>query len=234
MHIRYFSAALGAAALVAAPTAGAHVTLHPNAVPRGAFARVVVRVPNEEAKASTTKVDVKFPPGFLFASTLPVQGWKAKIAYAKLATPVTAFGSKITEQVDRVVFTSTGGSLKPGQFQEFPLSLGFPNKNAGYLAFKALQTYSNGKVVRWIGAPDADTPAPRVSVQGKTAPISDFAETPAPNSVGGDRPAVATAATESADSDTASETLGIVALIAGALGVLVGSVALAATRRRRV
>ena len=32
------------------------------------------------------------------------------------------------------------------------------------LTFKALQTYDNGDIVRWIGAPDADTPAPQVTL----------------------------------------------------------------------
>jgi uncharacterized protein YcnI len=33
------------------------------------------------------------------------------------------------------------------------------------LVFPALQTYSDGSVVRWIGAETSDTPAPRVTLE---------------------------------------------------------------------
>jgi hypothetical protein len=36
--------------------AQAHVSLHPNAIPAGSFATTNIRVPNEEAHASTTSV----------------------------------------------------------------------------------------------------------------------------------------------------------------------------------
>ena len=39
-----------------------------------------------------------------------------------------------------------------------------PNEPGKALTFKALQTYSNGEVVRWIGPPDADEPAPQVTL----------------------------------------------------------------------
>ena len=32
------------------------------------------------------------------------------------------------------------------------------------LVFPALQTYTGGEVVRWIGSPDADEPAPRIQL----------------------------------------------------------------------
>ena len=39
-----------------------------------------------------------------------------------------------------------------------------PDKAGEKLTFKALQTYSGGEVVRWIGAEDSDNPAPIVTV----------------------------------------------------------------------
>jgi len=163
------------ATLVLAGVAQAHVTVHPNALPSGGFTVVNLQVPNERDKASTVKVEVQVPRGILFLSTQPVTGWSAKVTYAKLATPVKMFGSQITQQVDRVSFTSKGGKIGPGQFQSFPLSLLVPSAKAGtILSFKALQTYSNGEIVRWIGAPDGEAPAPRVLVTAKNSPVQDY------------------------------------------------------------
>ena len=57
--------------------------------PAGGFARLDVRVPNEQDAATTTKVAVQMPPGFADASSYePVAGWTAVVATRKLATPV--------------------------------------------------------------------------------------------------------------------------------------------------
>jgi hypothetical protein len=58
-----------------------------------------------------------------------------------------------------------GGIIRPDQFEEFPLSVRVPDGNAGDdLVFRAIQTYRGGEKVRWTGAPDSDTPAPRVKL----------------------------------------------------------------------
>jgi uncharacterized protein len=153
-----------AAPFVLAPMASAHVTLQPEEAPAGGFTRLDVRVPTERDNASTTKVDVQFPPGFLFVSTEPVPGWNSEITMRKLDKPVEQFGEQLTEEVDRVTFTADGEGIGPGQFQDFGLSLGVPDKAGSTLTFKAVQTYSNGEVVRWIGPPDAEEPAPQVKL----------------------------------------------------------------------
>lgn len=164
-----------AVGLTIAGVAQAHVTVHPNALPSGGFTVVNVQVPNERDKASTVKVDVQVPPGIFFLSTAPIPGWKAKVSFTKLAKPVKVFDDTSTQQVSRVVWTSTGGRIGPGQYQSFGMSLLVPSARAGtILTFKALQTYSNGEVVRWIGAPDAETPAPRVLVTAKNTPVQDY------------------------------------------------------------
>jgi periplasmic copper chaperone A len=162
-----------AAAFALASPAFAHVTVHPNALPSGGFTVINVRVPNERPKAATTRVDVKFPSGFIFLSYARVPGWSTKVLYRKLAKPVTVFGEKFTQEVDRVVWS--GGRIAPGQFAELPLSVAMPGAPSGtVLTFKAVQTYSNGEVVRWIGSPDAETPAPQVLVTGKNSGVADY------------------------------------------------------------
>ena len=168
-------AALGGAALALAPgAANAHVTMHPNALPAGGFTVVNVRVPNERDAASTKKLAVQLPSGILFLSTLAQPGWKAKVIYRKLAKPVTVFGEKHTTEAGQVIWTATGAGIRPGQFLEFPLSISVPETKGRVLTFKALQTYSNGEVVRWIGGESAEEPAPQVLIVDKDNPLQDF------------------------------------------------------------
>ena len=65
MNRKTIIAATTAAAALAAPAAApAHVTLQPDEAPAGGFARMDVRVPNEDDTNATTKVVVQMPPGF--------------------------------------------------------------------------------------------------------------------------------------------------------------------------
>jgi Domain of unkown function (DUF1775) len=55
--------------------------------------------------------------------------------------------------------------IAPGQFQDFPLSVRVPDGAPGtQLVFRAFQTYQRGERVAWTGGPDADEPAPRVTL----------------------------------------------------------------------
>jgi uncharacterized protein len=212
--------AVAAASLPA--VAAAHVTLQPNEVPAGAFKRLDVRVPNERDDASTRKVQVKFPAGFISVSYQRVPGWQATVTMAKLDKPVEVFGEKHTERVDTVSFTTNGKGVQPGQFQDFGLSVALPDKAGSTLTFKAIQTYSNGEVVRWIGAPDSDQPAPQVQLTAAPAENSHAQATAQPD-----------AASASDDSEDDGDTLAVIALVVGALGLLAGLAGLAAARRAR-
>jgi len=80
--------------------------------------------------------------------------------------------------------------------------------------------------VRWIGAPDAEQPAPQVKVIAASESGHGAAATKPASA-----PATPAAATTS-DSGKASKGLAIAALIVGALGLLAGGAALATGRRR--
>jgi periplasmic copper chaperone A len=210
-----------AAPFALAPLAAAHVTLQPEQAPAGGFTRLDVRVPNERDNASTTKVAVQMPPGFLFVSYEPVPGWDVDLTMRKLDEPVEQFGEQHTEEVGRITFTADGeaSAIKAGQFQDFGLSLAVPEGRPGSkLTFRSLQTYSNGEVVRWIGPPDSDEPAPQVEL---TAAEGEAAAAPAEQ-----QPAAA----ESDDDD--SNTLAILALVVGAAGLAAGLTALLMRPRR--
>ena len=206
------------AVLALAPAAGAHVTLQPEEIPAGGFTRLDVRVPNERDGADTTKVELQLPPGFLSVSTEPVPGWDIKLTMRKLDKPVEQFGEQVNEEVGRITFTGDGeaGVIGPGQFQDFGLSLAVPDKPGAALTFKALQTYSNGEVVRWIGPPDSEQPAPQVKLAA------------AESEAGASEPAAeqtAPAAAESNDDDSGN-TLAIIALVVAIAGLLAGLAAL--------
>jgi uncharacterized protein YcnI len=215
------SALVLAAALPA--VAQAHVTLQPNTGVAGAYTRLDVRVPNERDDASTNKVEVQFPEGFAAASFEPVAGWDVKVTRKTLDEPIQTDDGEITEGVDTITWTakSDADAIPPGAFEDFGLSVQIPGKAGDKLTFKALQTYTGGEVVRWIGAEDSDNPAPVVSVTGEDAAAAPAATaTPA-----------ATEAAAASTSDDSGNGLAIVALIVGALGLLAGVAGLLAARR---
>lgn len=155
-------AAAAALTLLLPAAAQAHVTVQPSEAPAGGFTVLDVRVPNERDNANTTKVDVQFPPGFAEVSYQAVPGWSAKVIKEKLAKPVQTDDGPVTEGVSEIIWS--GGAIAPGQFQDFPLSVEIPDEAGKALTFKALQTYDNGEVVRWIGPPESEEPAPQVMV----------------------------------------------------------------------
>ena len=161
--MRKTSALLGGvvALLLLGPAAQAHVTVQPNEAPAGAFFKFVVRVPNERDDASTTKVRVVFPENLIFTSFQPKEGWTRTVKMKKLDEPIEAFGAEIDEVVGSV--TWSGGSIDPGEFDEFGFSVRAPEE-AGELEFPAYQTYDSGEVVEWTGPADAEEPAARVNV----------------------------------------------------------------------
>ncbi len=238
---RLVMVAVATAALISPATAAAHISLHPNTIPAGAFATLDVRVPGEQEGAHVTKVDVRFPPGFVGVDYENVPGWSAKIIEAKLATPIEEEGETIDTEVSQIVWTWVGplGKVENGQFIDFPLSLAIPDNDAGHaLEFRTVQSYSNGQVVHWISPSlEAEHPSPRINVTAKGGLIEDVAGDEAGPTAGetAAAPGAAAATTPASakpSSGGASKGLGIAALILGALGLAAGLAALALARRR--
>jgi uncharacterized protein len=229
------SAALAGTLALPTAAAQAHVTLQPKTAPSGGYVVEDVRVPNETDDAVTTKVAVQLPDGFAEASYQSVPGWTVKVVKEKLATPVKTDDGEVTEGVKTITWTANGkaAGIAPGQFQDFPLSVQIPGKAGDTLTFKALQYYSDGTVARWIGAPDADKPAPQVQVtaaageHGAAAPSSGTAATEQASA-----PSSGTNAGSTSSDDSDSSTLAIIALIVGGLGLVAGGAGLASARRR--
>jgi periplasmic copper chaperone A len=165
--------ALATTAALAGPVAAsAHVSVNPREAAAGSFSVMTVRVPNERDDKGTRKVNLTLPDGVYFLSYKKVPGWKIKVTKRQLETPVDLGGFSVDEQFTKVTFTARKrGIIRPGQFEEFPLSVRVPSGNAGdVIAFGAVQVYQGGEKVRWTGAPDSETPAPRVTL---TAPVAE-------------------------------------------------------------
>jgi periplasmic copper chaperone A len=220
-------AAALAAALIAPAVAAAHVTVQPASAPAGAETVLTVRVPNERDDASTVKVDVKLPPGFVSAAWESTPGWTVRAVKQKLSKPIQTDDGPIDEQISEIVWTASSKKtgIQPGEFRDFPLSVLIPGKAGQTLTFKALQTYSNGTVVRWIGAPGADEPAPQVKLTNASATTSGAGSANSRSQAQPSAPAPA------ATADNDSNGLSIVALVLGALGLLIGIAALVVARR---
>jgi uncharacterized protein YcnI len=220
-------AAALATVLVAALPASAHVTITPTtAAAGGSDLQLTFRVPNEESGASTTQVQIAFPTDHPIASVLvqPVPGWTAKVDTVTLATPLHTDDGDISQVVSQV--TWSGGQIQPGQYGAFTVLFGLM-PTTSQIAFKAVQTYSNGDVVRWIDLAQAGQPAP-----AHPAPVLALTKDSAAGSAPAAPPA-ATATTTAASSNGNGEATA--ALVLGALGLAAGLGALAVSllKRRR-
>jgi uncharacterized protein YcnI len=217
------AAAVGGLTLALAAPASAHVTVNPNSATAGGYTKVTFRVPNETDNANTTKVEINLPADNPIASVSlkPLPGWTAEAVRSKLATPIKAHDTEITEAVSKITWTAQpGAEIKPSQFQEFDVSLG-PLPESGRLVFKALQTYSDGTIVRWIDEPTTDGSEPE-----HPAPVLKLAAAT-------DTPAAApAAATPAEESDSGPDALGIAGLVAGLLALVLALLAIQRAGRK--
>ncbi|MEW6477506.1 MAG: YcnI family protein [Actinomycetota bacterium] len=228
--------AAGAALVLPATSALAHVTVNPREATAGSYAKLAFRVPNERDNAGTTKLEINFPAEHPFASVSvrPRPGWTYTVDKRTLDTPIDSHGDQISEVVSRV--TWTGGEIKPGEFEEFEVSVGRLPTDVESITFKALQTYGNGEVVRWIeevtpGGSEPERPAPvlKLTKAADTGTATTATSVPASESQAG----------EVADSDTGNvasksdvdtaRTFGVLGMVFG----LLGFVSAITARRRR-
>ncbi|WP_240136916.1 YcnI family copper-binding membrane protein [Streptomyces sp. MUM 178J] len=234
--------------LLLSGTAFAHVTVQPQGeAAKGGYATVNFKVPNERDNASTVKLEVSFPADHPLASAMPqpVPGWKAEVTKSKLDKPLEVHGKQITEAVTKITWTATDSKIAPGEFQQFPVSMGRLPENAEQLVFKALQTYDNKEIVRWIeepaeGGEQPDSPAPVLKLSaaaddhhggGSSGSSGDAAKGGANHgeAKGEDAGDGETKSSAAADAgDTTARALGIAGILVGAAGLAFGVL----TRRR--
>jgi len=196
----------------------AHITITPGSVPAGSTTVLTFHVPNEESKADTTKVDVQIPIDHPIAQFLvkPVPGWTVSVKTVKLAKPLVTDDGSFSQAVSEVIWS--GGQIAPGQFQDFSVSADPLPQGVSQLTFKAIQTYSNGDVVRWIdvsqpGQPAPDHPAPVLTLTSGAAAAPPASGTSASGT---------SAAAAMSGSDGLARGIAIGGVVIGLLGLALG------------
>jgi uncharacterized protein YcnI len=202
---------LTAVLVIGVGPAAAHVTVHSDDAVQGATdVAVMFRVPSEESHSSTVKLQVFFPITHPLLDVLvePHPGWNYRVQTARLAQPVTTDDGQITDAVSEITWTarSSAAGLQPGEADDFTVTVGqLPDTPS--VTFRALQSYSDGHVVRWIvsqapGATEPEFPAPVLEL----APSAGAAQ---PHQMS----TTVTSSTGTSTKDDTSRTLAILALL---------------------
>ncbi|WP_025618614.1 YcnI family protein [Salinispora cortesiana] len=227
--------AVAAAVFGSAGPAAAHITVDPKEATQGGYGKFVFQVPNESDTESTTKVEIFLPENAPLGSvsTKLVPGWTAEVEKRTLDQPVEVHGSQITEAVAKITWTAQPEvGIGPGTFQDFPVSVG-PLPTVDTMVFKALQTYSDGTIVRWIDEPTADgvepeAPAPVLELVAAEDAVSDAVSAAAQD---GTPAAADETADDAAAGDGLAVGLGVAGLVAGLGGLVLGGLAFTRSRR---
>jgi len=229
------SAMVVAIVLALAAPAVAHVTVDPASAPKGSTTKLSFVVPNEEPTAKVTEVQIAFPtPPNTPIPSVSVEGkpgWNVKVTTQKLATPITTDDgtiNSIVSVIDWKAKTPADGIL-PQQFGEFTINADGLPTNEDQVVFKAIQTYSNGSVVKWIdpvtpNGPAADHPTPILNL---TAPEGAATATTTPATTPANRTTIVATSTQ----DNSARALGIIAIVLGAVALILATAALMKKRR---
>jgi len=159
--------------LFASP-ASAHVTVRAENTTAGSSdVALTFRVPNERSDATVTRVDLEMPgtpplPGVLVR---PHPGWHATTRTVALDPPRQTDDGPITTVVAAVAWAADqpGDAIPVGGYDDFVIVVGQLPETPATLTFRATQTYSDGRVTRWIsagvpGQATPDDPAPTLTL----------------------------------------------------------------------
>jgi uncharacterized protein YcnI len=223
------AALIGAVALAlgGAVAANANVTIAEGTVTAGSYEILTFSVPHGCDGSSTTEVAIQIPEGINAVTPTRNGFYTVEKAMEDLATPITdSHGNEVTQRVAQVVYTATT-PLPDGQRDAFELSLQIPEDAAGEtLYFPVVQTCEQGETA-WVQIPEdgqdahsLDAPAPSVSVVAATGDSGhDHGDGASVDTDGHDDGADAAPAADQTP-------LVVTSLIVGALGLIVGIIAL--------
>lgn len=160
----------GVAALLAIPSAAAHVNAYFDGGGPGETGLITLRVPAESDNPPTIKVEVRIPDDVQIRTVRPqpVAGWNIDIKKKKTDPPIYRDdGTRVDEVVSSVTWTATGPGIMPGQFDDFVLEAN-PLPDVQSLSLPTYQTFADGKTDAWTEpAPegsDPDFPVPTVTI----------------------------------------------------------------------
>jgi uncharacterized protein YcnI len=201
-------AAMSIALISGAVPAWAHVHVDADDAAPGSSAVLTFRVPGEsDTGALTTQFSVTLP-SVASARAEVMPGWSTRLDRDT--------GSGTVRSVTWTAAPSVG--ITADQFALFRISVKLPDQPS--VSLPAIQTYSDGTVIRWDQPPlpdggEPEHPAPVLNLSGTPAPED---HTPPPPSAPAAQPAVAPASTSG---DDTARWLAGGALILAALSVVV-------------
>jgi uncharacterized protein YcnI len=197
-----FALSMIGAIIFFAGVASAHVTVQPQETSQGKYEVFTVRVPSE-SEAPTTKVEVQFPEEVNITRFEPKPGWTYEVQ------------KDDTDKITSVTWTTEGEGLTSTEFTQFNMQ-GKVSDDATEIVWKAYQTYKDGMLVEWVGAPDDNLPA-SVTVVNPAEPSSGHGHV---DSSSNDQEATAQQTTEADTKESTNNVplyLSILALIVGLL-----------------
>ena len=209
---------VGAVLVTGTAPAAAHVQVRPaTAAPEDAVLFEVM-VPNERENR-TVALELAVPEGVLPFSYEDTPGWRRTLTLNP------------NQSIRSIVWR---GRLRADGFARFGFLASTPPQE-GEIAWKAVQTYADGRKVRWIEPPDGEQPAPVTMVSERFPRQDAGGEAPGEASSGqAETPAepqtemAADGSRESSGSDTTARWLA-----AAALAAALAALALALLRRPR-
>lgn len=148
---KFIIATCACALLASTAVADAHVKVYAEpgwtTVTACSTTEYLVFVPNERPDP-TVRLDLVVPTAVTVIDVLPVPGWTFNLTRTK----------------GRVTGISWSGSqINPQEYQRFAFMAAAP-ASPQTLSWNANQTYQNGEVVHWTGAPNSDTPHSQIVV----------------------------------------------------------------------
>ncbi|GAA1979446.1 hypothetical protein GCM10009718_15300 [Isoptericola halotolerans] len=233
--------------LAGAGAASAHVSVTPDTTSAGSYALLTFGVPHGCGTSPTTEVAIQIPEEIATVTPSVQAGWEVEKVMEDLDEPQDdGHGGQRTERVAEVVYT-TGSPLPADLRDAFELSVKLPDE-PGELIFPAVQTCTEGESA-WVQVAqdgqdphDLDLPAPSFEVTAGDGPDhahdeagDETAEDTADTSTTGADTASSTDSSASASSTDSSGTSAVTwtALGLGAVGAVLGLVALLRTRSRQ-
>lgn len=219
----------------------AHVDLQPAEVPAESGTTLSFRIGHGCDGTPTTSVAIQIPAGVASVQPFPKAGWDVDIEYGTLPEPIPTGDQPIEEGV--TVVTWSGGSLDDAHTDTFQIRATVYGEPGSQIFFPVVQSCQTGEHA-WIELPadgqdshSLDSPAPGITLtestddghgHGAEAATDEHAEAGTADTIGS-IDAEAANAPETGQTDT----LTIVALVVGALGLIAGVTALATLRSRR-
>jgi uncharacterized protein YcnI len=223
---------VGIAVCAFAAPAWAHVTVDPSSAPKGSTGTLSFLAPNEDPAAKMTELQVAFPqPPHTPIATVTVEakpGWTVQVTTTKLATPIVTDDGAISDIVSNIDWKAktVADGVAAQQFGEFTIDADGLPTNENEVVFGAIQTYSDGKKVRWIdpvtaNGPAAEYPTPILQLTNPAGSVTPTTTAPTSNAT------VAAISTK----DNSARALAIIAVALGAVALVFATGALMRKRR---